>query len=327
MPPRAGSSVSPLAIGAKWCDAHASKALRSRPSAQAVCQFSTTPQQSRRTKAQHDFYRWQKTRGLQFRDAPENGPKYIGPTSDQPFPMNPLFKSQPVLSEDMREEIYKRVKHQSQSLKAVSASLGVDVRRVAAVVRMKEIEQQWVAESKPLAKPYAKAILGMLPQTPLSNRADSQNSHEPINEIHVHKLTLQQLFVPVSESREFTREDAAHAFHRNMLSADERSPLKELVDLRKDLAEGYVHADAQRKFQAATRAEEDRLVAREHNRLQKDEKDTKRVDTGRFEFRFKEITAEDAGKSGRGRKAVGWRYGVPFYDRRKGEVKIPTSVP
>ena len=35
---------------------------------------------------------------------------------------------------------------------------------------------------------------------------------------------------------------------------------------------------------------------------------------------------DDAGKDGRSRKGTGWRYGVPFYDRRRGEVKIPTKV-
>lgn len=165
----------------------------------------------------------------------------------------------------------------------------------------------------------------MLPQTIL--RKEAQIPHEPINEIHVHKLTMQQLFVPVSESRQFTREDAAKAFHRNMLSADQRSPLKELVTMRKSIDSGVKPAEAFGKFQETTRAEEDRLIEKERRRLEKAEEKTTRVDTGRFEFRFKEMNVEAAGKDGRGRKAVGWRYGVPFYDRKKGEFKLPTSVP
>ncbi|KAI8304744.1 hypothetical protein K4K61_005919 [Colletotrichum sp. SAR11_59] len=234
-------------------------------------------------------------------------------------------RSQSVLSEELREEIYHRVKTSKHSLKTVSSSLGVDVRRVAAVVRMKEMEKQWVAEKKQLATPYAKAVLGMLPQTIL--RKEAQIPHEPINEIHVHKLTMQQLFVPVSESRQFNREDAAKAFHRNMLSADQRSPLKELVTMRKSIDSGVKPAEAFEKFKETTRAEEDRLIEKERRRLEKAEEETTRVDTGRFEFRFKEMNVEAAGKDGRGRKAVGWRYGVPFYDRKKGEFKLPTSVP
>ncbi|WYZ45495.1 hypothetical protein EsH8_VIII_000811 [Colletotrichum jinshuiense] len=328
MPPRAGSSLSPLALGAKWCDAHASKASRSWPGAQAVFAFSTTSSQSRRSKPQHELHLWLKSRGAQFRDVPRDGPKYLTLSQDQPFPMNPFFKSQPVLSEAMREEIFIRVKEKNESLKLVSAELGVDVRRVAAVVRMKEIEKQWTAEHKPLARPYARAVLQMLPQTPLNkDRPDLQAPHEPVNEIHVHKLTMQQLFVPVSESRQFNREDAAKAFHRNMLSIDDRSPHKELITMRKMTADGGSREEAARKFKQATRAEEDRLIEKERRRLVKAEEETKRVDTGRFEFRFKEMNVETAGKDGRSRRGVGWRYGVPFYDRRKGELKIPTSIP
>ncbi|KAK1998153.1 hypothetical protein LX36DRAFT_634796 [Colletotrichum falcatum] len=328
MTPRAGSSLSPMALVAKWCDARASTASRSRLATQLACAFSTTSQQSRRSKPQHELHVWLKGRGSIFRDVPNDGPKYLSMNKDQPFPMNPFFRSEPVLSEDMREEIFTRVKEKKESLKQVSAELGVDVRRVAAVVRMKEIEKQWIAEHKPLARPYASAVLRMLPQTHLNkDRPDLQTPHEPINEIHVHKLTMQQLFVPVSESRQFDREDAAKAFHRKMLSVDDRSPHKELISMKRADAAGGSRADLNKKFREATRAEEDRLVARERRRLEKIEEETRRVDTGRFEFRFKEMSVESAGKDGRNRRGVGWRYGVPFYDRRKGELKIPTSVP
>ena len=67
-------------------------------------------------------------------------------------------------------------------------------------------------KGKQLATPYAKAVMKMLPKTHY-NEGEENIPHEPINEIHVHNLTLQQLFTPVSESRHFTREDAAKAFH------------------------------------------------------------------------------------------------------------------
>ncbi|KAI3534696.1 hypothetical protein CABS01_12952 [Colletotrichum abscissum] len=321
MSARAGSSLSPLVLATKWCDASAAAYAGSR------CAFSTTPVQSRRSKAQHRMHEFFKLgRGAKLRDS-ENGVYYLGGSRDQPFPMNPFFRSEPVLSERLRDEVYRRVTVAKQSLKLVSAELGIDVRRVAAVVRMKEIEKQWVTERKPLARPYAQAIMSMLPQTYLSDAGRDQRPHEPVNEIHVHKLTMQQLFVPVSESRQFNREDAAKAFHRNMLSIDDRSPHKELIDMRRAAANGGDRAELTRKFRAETRAQEDRLVERERKRLEKVEEETTRVDTGRFEFRFKEMNVETVGKNGRSRGGVGWRYGVPFYDRRKGETKIPTSVP
>ena len=51
-----------------------------------------------------------------------------------------------MLSEVMRDTIYKRVMEEGNALKAVSEEFGVDVRRVAAVVRLKEVEKQWVRD-------------------------------------------------------------------------------------------------------------------------------------------------------------------------------------
>lgn len=48
----------------------------------------------------------------------------------------------------------------------------------------------------------------------------------------------------------------------------------------------------------------------------------------RFEFRFSDVAVDKGttGPDGRGIKAPGRRYGVPNYDRSKGQVKIPTRV-
>jgi hypothetical protein len=48
-----------------------------------------------------------------------------------------------VLSEEARETIWNNVMVEGLPLKAVSARFSVDMRRVAAVVRMKEIEKRW----------------------------------------------------------------------------------------------------------------------------------------------------------------------------------------
>lgn len=64
----------------------------------------------------------------------------------RPYPLNSHFKSQPVLSEDLREEIWRRVQEAGVNIKVVSAELGVSIERVGAVVRMKEVEKRWLAE-------------------------------------------------------------------------------------------------------------------------------------------------------------------------------------
>lgn len=63
-----------------------------------------------------------------------------------PFPMNRQFRSQPVLSEELRDEIYRRINDLGQSVRKVSEQLQVDMRRVGAVYRLKTIEHQWIQE-------------------------------------------------------------------------------------------------------------------------------------------------------------------------------------
>lgn len=64
----------------------------------------------------------------------------------RPYPFNYNFYSQSVLSEDLRSEIYRRVKELGEPVRLVSAQLGVEMRRVGAVVRLVEIERKWQAE-------------------------------------------------------------------------------------------------------------------------------------------------------------------------------------
>lgn len=44
----------------------------------------------------------------------------------------------------MRDEIYSRVQTQGKSVRQVSAELAVSLERVAAVVRLKAVEKEWV---------------------------------------------------------------------------------------------------------------------------------------------------------------------------------------
>jgi hypothetical protein len=64
----------------------------------------------------------------------------------RPYPLNSNFKSQPVLSEELREELYRQIVVKKMDLQSVSAAYGVDMRRVAAVVRLKTVEKQWIED-------------------------------------------------------------------------------------------------------------------------------------------------------------------------------------
>lgn len=166
----------------------------------------------------------------------------------------------------------------------------------------------------------------MLPKT--SYREGEQNiPHEPVNDVHVHKYTMQQLFVPVSESRQFNREDAAQAFHDTMLSADARSPQRGLIKMEKEILSGKNRDAGVESFNERAQKEEDREARRLAKLAEAEEAATSRVKTDRYEFRFKEMNVDDSGAKGKSRKGTGWRYGAPHDDRKRGLVKIPTSVP
>lgn len=61
----------------------------------------------------------------------------------RPYPLNENFTSQAVLSEALKDAIYNKVVVDGQSVSAASAHFNVDMRRVAAVVRLKEVEKNW----------------------------------------------------------------------------------------------------------------------------------------------------------------------------------------
>jgi hypothetical protein len=64
----------------------------------------------------------------------------------RPFPQNKYFRSQPVLSEGLREAIYQRVTKEGASVSLASVEFGVSNERVGAVVRLKQVEKEWVAQ-------------------------------------------------------------------------------------------------------------------------------------------------------------------------------------
>jgi len=166
----------------------------------------------------------------------------------------------------------------------------------------------------------------MLPQTSYES-GERTIAHEPINDVPVHSYTMQQIFLPTSESRHFTRHDAAKAFHKDMVAVEERSAHKELIEMEKAMAQGEAVPQVRREFREKTKAAEDTLAMKVHEQQKREEARTIRVHTDRFEFRFKTFNANDVGRDGRKRSAVGWRYGAPLDDRRRGKVKIPTQCP
>ena len=165
----------------------------------------------------------------------------------------------------------------------------------------------------------------MLPQTRFTPNVPVA-AHEPINDLPVHSSTLRQVFHPVSESRHFTRTDAGKVFDPKLLPADDRIPHPELVESYRDRVEGILGPERAKRVQEREDREIAAKVAKEKMRAQEEERRVKKVQAERWEFRFRDVSVEDAGKNGRGRRGVGARYGMPHEDRKKGQVKIPRRV-
>lgn len=149
---------------------------------------------------------------------------------------------------------------------------------------------------------------------------------ESINDLPVHAATQQQIFYPTSESRHFTREDAARVFADDLLPADKRVPHPELIQGEQELLAGLGPKDIQARAEERSKAVYEKKAAADIRRLQREAAAVKVVPGVRWDFKFRNVSIDDAGSDGRGLKGTGWRYGVPLYDRRKGEVKIPTKV-
>lgn len=155
MPPRIPTSWQACAELASSANAassplqHALLACRALPSASTPKAFSTSSTQQKRAPNHPKslYHKWLKSEGRQFVSHTPGQPNYVVRGSEfgppKPFPFNPTFISQTILSEEAREEIYQRVFTNDEPIKVVSADLNVDHRRVAAVVRMKEIEKEW----------------------------------------------------------------------------------------------------------------------------------------------------------------------------------------
>ncbi|KAB8236067.1 eukaryotic mitochondrial regulator protein-domain-containing protein [Aspergillus alliaceus] len=377
------SSPSPSTSTISKIPIHSSSSSQSiQPSSRQTCRpFSSSV--ASQTRLRTEMFGWLSGPGAALKNHVPGSTNYVtgikesridhyGPP--RPFPLNPHFASQPILSEELRNEIYDRVVNKKKSVRAVSVDLGVDMRRVGAVVRLVELEKRQKQQGKPLALPYSRAVHEMVPTTPLYNdsRINSSRPHEPINDLPVHRLTDPQIFYPVSESRQFNRVDAGRVFsaapaleHKQVVknAADPEEAIssitqnpsriekvgkgenEEQVLQPADARIPHPHLVAHERYQESKPDERREVFKAYIERLNKEEaaeKERKRIakerkeqqltkvqpETSRFEFRFKDVVVskETTGPDGRGAQAPGRRYGVPSYERKKGQVKIPTRV-
>ncbi|KAJ5107818.1 hypothetical protein N7456_004493 [Penicillium angulare] len=185
------------------------------PSLSLARQFSATA--APQTKLRRQMFEWLNTDGVNYKHHVPGEMNYLAKgrrdadsaPSNRPFPNNRNFVSESVLSEELRNEVYVQVVEQKKSVRAVSVQFGIDMKRIAAVVRLVELERRQRSQGKPMAMPYARAVHEMVPVTPLAERPVF---HEPINDLPAHPSTGAQIFYPTTESRSFTRIDAGRVF-------------------------------------------------------------------------------------------------------------------
>ncbi|EPS38561.1 hypothetical protein H072_7649 [Dactylellina haptotyla CBS 200.50] len=225
-----------------------------------------------------------------------------------PFPTNPSFKVHPCISTEFREQIYQRVK-QGRSIRRVSAEVNCELERVAAVVRLKEIEKKWIEQNRPLATTMQTRVHAMMP----ISQWKSFPQHESITDLRIHPATNNQLFLAVPESMPFNRKDAGDAL--GILPADERMPHSELIGVERMRLQG-ISVEEMISREAQREKEEANTLMAKRQRMEARNNAGKVVETERFRFRLKPAVTGLAGH----------RYGVPAEDRKRGITKIPTRV-
>lgn len=141
-------------------------------------------------------------RGSAFKEHTRKGPNLLGGIDNDgnalPFPANKYFKSQPVLSEGSREIIYKDVMEKGLPIKAVSAKYNVDVRRVAAVIRLKEIEKRWIREVSSSSLPsllgyHTPRPVSVSPGYPASRRRRRRRRLASYDELQENSISLEDI--------------------------------------------------------------------------------------------------------------------------------------
>ncbi|KAJ9091569.1 hypothetical protein QFC19_009025 [Naganishia cerealis] len=118
---------------------------------------------------------WLQSVGRQYKDAPTNGPNWLG--GHVPYPTNPTFRPPPPLSDTLKEMIYQEYffpdkvsssvpvsplaapssakgANKTGSIAQISARHGISKARIEAVLRLKMVEKEWQKTNKVLQIPF-----------------------------------------------------------------------------------------------------------------------------------------------------------------------------
>lgn len=126
----------------------------------------------------------------------------------KPFPLNSNCKTNYMVSDETKLEIFDDIENKGMSTQQVSQKFGLKIPRVEAIVRLLKIETNWTNKNlinKDLQH-LSKTIYHMVPLF----KPDFVKDRENLSEIPVPPKTLKSRFVTIAESEPFGPIDAAN---------------------------------------------------------------------------------------------------------------------
>lgn len=125
----------------------------------------------------------------------------------QPFPSNPHCKTNYMVSNELKDQIYNDIQVNGLSTQQVSQNYGLKIPRVEAIVKLVGIEKKWEKNKRvtPELKTMSDTLYKMFPLfTP-----EKQYTRENLSEIPVPQKALSSRFLTIAESQPFGPIDAA----------------------------------------------------------------------------------------------------------------------
>ncbi|KAG0307233.1 hypothetical protein BGZ98_000740 [Dissophora globulifera] len=185
-----------------------------------LAEESEVPVSTKLPHRRRNFHKWLQGEGTRWATPSFSGPNFV---SDVPFPMNPLFKPVPPMSNLAKEEIYKL--HRSDSTKWTPRQLGmkynISIKRVEAILRLKHLEKEMVEDGFVPQENFTKGMEQLMGVKAVRSEAIV----EPLTDI------LPQVgspkFEALDEDQEFTAEDAAKVLKRRPLAEIKKRQLEE----------------------------------------------------------------------------------------------------
>ncbi|SMN21457.1 similar to Saccharomyces cerevisiae YGR165W MRPS35 Mitochondrial ribosomal protein of the small subunit [Maudiozyma saulgeensis] len=126
----------------------------------------------------------------------------------QPFPLNPYCKTNYMISNETKLQIFDDIENKGLSSQQVSQKYGLKIPRVEAIVRLLKVENKWENKNmiSPALQKMSSTLYNMLPLF----QPDIVTTRENLSEIPVPPKTLKSRFVTIAESEPFGPVDAAN---------------------------------------------------------------------------------------------------------------------